>query len=182
MKIYIYLYMYRLVSNIRRTSIIRRTPTLGDYQLEFSQTISLAKTSNTSRTLSFDSECRLLTKCEVDPHRPLTGTRMVRAALPGLRFWLTMDYRTNDTSPVSGVCQAYYINTHCEPLYLKCNRISFNKSKRMTPSSLIWSMGSAILLTVRVPVWPADQRFRWASWWKLCRIKWHFQKIILVCD
>ena len=39
--------IYRLVSNIRRT------PTLGNSQLEFSQTISLAKTFNTRRTPSF---------------------------------------------------------------------------------------------------------------------------------
>ena len=45
---------YRLVSNIRCTSNIRRTPTLGNSQLEFSPTISLAKTSNTRRTPSFD--------------------------------------------------------------------------------------------------------------------------------
>ena len=45
---------YRLVSNIRCTSNIRRTPTLGNSQLEFSPTISLAKTSNTRCTPSFD--------------------------------------------------------------------------------------------------------------------------------
>ena len=45
---------YRLVSNIRRTSNISRTPTLGNSQLEFSPTISLAKISNTRRTPSFD--------------------------------------------------------------------------------------------------------------------------------
>ena len=36
---------YRLVSNIRRTSSIRRTPIFGNSQLKFSPTISLAKTS-----------------------------------------------------------------------------------------------------------------------------------------
>ena len=46
---------YRLVSNIRFISNIRCTPTLGNSQLEFSPTISLAQTSNTRRTLSFDS-------------------------------------------------------------------------------------------------------------------------------
>ena len=46
---------YRLVSNIRCTSNIRRTLTLGNSHLEFSPTISLAETSNTRRTLSFDS-------------------------------------------------------------------------------------------------------------------------------
>ena len=47
---------YRLVSNIRCTSYISRTPTLGNSQLEFSPTISLAKTSDTRRTPSFDSD------------------------------------------------------------------------------------------------------------------------------
>ena len=61
---------YHLVSNIRCTSNIRRTPTLGNSQLEFSPTISLAKTPNTRRTPSLTLECRLLTKCEVDPHGP----------------------------------------------------------------------------------------------------------------
>ena len=49
------LLMYRLVCNIRRTSNIRHTPTLGNSQLEFSLTISLPQTSNTRRTPSFDS-------------------------------------------------------------------------------------------------------------------------------
>ena len=47
-------FYYRLVSDIRCTSNIRRTPTLGNSQLKFSPTISLAKSSNTRRTLSFD--------------------------------------------------------------------------------------------------------------------------------
>ena len=62
---------------------------------------------------------------------------MVWAAPSGLRFWFTVDQRTNDTSSVSGICEAYYISIHCEPLYPKCNRISFNKSKNMTLSSPI---------------------------------------------
>ena len=45
---------YRLVSNIRHTSKISRTLALGNFQPEFSPTISLAKTSNTRCTQSFD--------------------------------------------------------------------------------------------------------------------------------
>ena len=55
----------------------------------------------------------------------------------GLRFWLAVDHRTNDSSSVCGVCEAYYISTRCEPLYPKCNCISSNKSMNMTPSSPI---------------------------------------------
>ena len=62
---------------------------------------------------------------------------MVRTAPSGLRFWLTMDHRTNDSSSVCGVCEAYYISTRCEPLCPKCNRISSNKSMNMTPYSPI---------------------------------------------
>ena len=62
---------------------------------------------------------------------------MVRAAPSGLRFWLTVDHRTNDSSSVCGICEAYYICTRCEPLYPKCNRISSNKSMNMMPYSLI---------------------------------------------
>ena len=65
---------YRQVSNTRCTSNIRRTPTFGNSHLEFSKTISLAKTSNTRCTLSFDPECRLLTMCEVNPRQDPHGS------------------------------------------------------------------------------------------------------------
>ena len=55
----------------------------------------------------------------------------------GLRFWLAVDHRTNDSSSVCGVCEAYYISTHCESLYPKCNHFSSNKSMNMTPYSPI---------------------------------------------
>ena len=44
----------------------------------------------------------------------------------------------------------YYISIRCKPLYPKCNRICFNKSKNMTLSSPIhrWQHH---LLTVKVP-------------------------------
>ena len=34
---------------------------------------------------------------------------MVGAAPSGLRFWLTVDHRTNDSSSVCGICEQYYI-------------------------------------------------------------------------
>ena len=68
---------------------------------------------------------------EVDPHGP-------SCAVPsGLRFWLAVDHRTNDSSSVCGICEAYYISTRCESLYPKCNLISSNKSMNMTPYSPI---------------------------------------------
>ena len=82
---------YRLVSNIRRASNISCTPTLGNSQLEFSPIISLTKTSNTRCTPSFDSWVSFVDKVWSRIH-------MVRAALTSLRFWLTMDHRTNKYS------------------------------------------------------------------------------------
>ena len=68
---------------------------------------------------------------EVDPHGP-------SCAVPsGLRFWLAVDHRTNDSSSVCGICEAYDISTRCESLYPKCNRISSNKSMNVTPYSPI---------------------------------------------
>ena len=61
---------------------------------------------------------------------------MVRAGPSGLRFLLTVDRRTNDSSSVCGVWEAYYISTRCEPLYPTCNRISSNKSMNMTSSPI----------------------------------------------
>ena len=85
---------------------------------------------------------------EVDPHGP-------SCAVPsGLRFWLAVDHRTNDSSSVCGICEAYYISTRCESLYPKCNRISSNKSMNMTPYSPMYLDGSAILLTCQRTVWP----------------------------
>ena len=58
------------------------------------------------------AECRLLTKCEVDPHS------MVRAAPSGLRFWLTVDHRTNDSSSVCGVCEAGRLRIQIRTMWL----------------------------------------------------------------
>ena len=138
---------YRLVSNIRCTSNIRRTPTLGNSQLEFSPTISLAKTSNTRRTPSFYFWVSIVDKVRSRPH-------MVRAAPSGLRFWLTVDQRTNDTLSVSAVCETCCSNTCCEALWVNCNRISFNRSKNTTQSSPIHRRQHHFVLTVKGPVWP----------------------------
>ena len=60
---------------------------------------------------------------------------MVRAAPCGLRFWLTVDQRTNDTLSVSAICEAYCSNMVI-PAAKLCDsiRISFNRGKNVTPS------------------------------------------------
>ena len=77
--------IYRLVSNIRHTSNIRRTPTLGNSQLKFSPTISLAKTSNTRRTPSFDSWVSIVDKVWSRP----TWSELLRVAWDFDSPWIT---------------------------------------------------------------------------------------------
>ena len=79
---------------------------------------------------------------------------MVRAAPRGLRFWLTVDQRTNDTLSVSAVCETYCSNICCEALWLNCNRISFNRSENTTQSPPIHRRQRHFVLTVKGPVWP----------------------------
>ena len=76
---------------------------------------------------------------------------MVRAAPCGLRFWLTVDQRTNDTSSVSAVCKTYCSNTCCEALWLSCKRIPFNRSKNMTPSPPISRLAAPFCLLSKYP-------------------------------
>ena len=79
---------------------------------------------------------------------------MVRAAPSGLRFWLTVDQRTNDTLSVLAVCETCCSNTCCEALWLNCNRISFNRSKNTTQSPPIHRRQRHFVLTVKGPRWP----------------------------
>ena len=118
-------------------------------------------------------DCRFLTET-------VTKTHMVWAAPNGLRFWFTVDQRTNDTSSVSGVCEAYYFSICYEPLYPKCNRICFNKSKNIIFADT--SMAAPFCWLSKYPYDPDDQRFRQASRRKLCGLKRRFDKIISVCD
>ena len=57
----------------------------------------------------------------------------------------TSGWQSQHRHMITGICEKCYIHTCSYLLYLKCSRISFNKSKNMAPS---W-MGSAILLTVK---------------------------------
>ena len=136
---------YRLVSNIRHTSNISCTLTLGNSQLKFSPTISLAKTSNTRGTLSFDSWVSIVVKVWSWP----TWSELFRVA--GDFDSITMDQRINDTLSVSAVCETYSSNTCCEALWLNCHHISFNRSKNMTPSPPIPRSAAAFCLLSKYP-------------------------------
>ena len=105
---------------------------MGNSQLEFSLTISLAKTSNTRRTPSFDSWVSIVDKMWSRP----TWSELLR---------VTWDF---DSPRITGPMTAHqsvayvrhninHISTRCKPLYPKSNRISSNKSMNMMPSSPI---------------------------------------------
>ena len=100
-----------------------------------------------SRVLTL--ECRLLTKCEVDPHGPSCSE------WPEI-FTQYMDHRTNDSSSVCGVCEAYYISS----LAPAANLCTLSAIVFFPIKTWIWCHlrryidGNAILLTVKGPVWP----------------------------
>ena len=137
---------YRLVSNIRRISNIRRSPTLGNSQLEFSTTISLAKTSNTRRTPSFDPWVLIVDKVWSRP----TWSELLRVA------W---DY---DSPWITGPMTAHQSVAYVRHITLAptANLCTLSAIVSLTIKAWIWCHlrryidGSAILLTVKGPVWP----------------------------
>ena len=99
----------------------------------------------------------------------------------GLRFWLAVDHRTNDSSSVCGICEAYYISTRCESLYPKCNRISSNKSMNMTPYSPIPRRQRHFVDCQRTRITQLTKDFAMPHD-ENCGVKRHFDKMISVCD
>ena len=136
---------YGFVSNIRRTSIISRTPTLGNSLLEFSPTISLAKTSNTGRTPSFDSWVSI-----VDVWSKPTWSELLRVAWDFDSPWIT--------GPMTAHQSVAYVR-HIT-LAPAANLCTLSAIVFLPIKAWIWRQirryidGSAILLTVKGPVWP----------------------------
>ena len=164
--------MYRLVSNIRRTSNIRCTPTLGNSQLEFSPTISLAKTSNTRRTPSFDFWESIVDKVRSRP----TWSELLRVAWDFDSPWITGSMAAHQSV-------AYVRHIILAPAANLCilSAIVFFPIKAWLWRHLRrYIDGSAILFWLSRD--PDDQRFHHASRRKLCGIKRHFNKITSVCD
>ena len=138
---------YRLVSNISRTSNIRRTPTLGNSQLEFSPTISLAKTSNTRCTPSFDFWVSIVDKVRSRP----TWSELLRVAWDFDSPWITGSMAAHQSV-------AYVRHIILAPAVNLCtlSAIVFfsNKSMNVTPSPTIHRRQHHFVLTVKGPVWP----------------------------
>ena len=65
----------------------------------------------------------------------------------------------NDTSSDSCVGEKYYIHTLSDHFCLKCDRISLNISKNMTPTVADSSMATAIYLLLRNQVTRVTQDF-----------------------
>ena len=166
---------YRLVSNIRHTSNIRRTPTLGNSQLEFSPTISLAKTSNTRRTPSFDFWVSIVDKVRSRP----TWSELLRVAWDFDSPWITGSMAAHQSV-------AYVRHIISPPTANLCTLsaiVFFPIKAWMWRHLRRYSDGSAILFWLsRDPYDPYDPRFHNASRRKLCGIKRHFDKITSVCD
>ena len=128
---------YRLVSNIRHTSNISRTPTLKNSQLEFSPTISLAKTSNTRCTPSFDFWVSIVDKVWSRPwdfdSLWITGPMTAHQSVAYVRH-ITL-------APAVNLCTLSAI------VFLPIKAWIWRHRHRYID-------GSAILLTVKGPVWP----------------------------
>ena len=160
---------YRHVSNIRRT------PTLGNSQLEFSPTISLAKTSNTRRTTSFDFWVSIVDKVRSRP----TWSELLRVAWDFDSPWITGSMAAHQSV-------AYVRHIILAPAANLCTLraiVFFPIKAWMWRHLRRYIDGSAILFWLsRDPYNPDDQRFHHASQRKLCGIKRHFDKITSVCD
>ena len=167
--------IYRLVSNIRRTSNITRTPTLGNPQLEFSPTISLAKTSNTRRTPSFDFWVSIVDKVRSRP----TWSELLQVAWDFDSPWIKGPMTPYQSRP-------YVRHVAVIPAAKLCDLIAIvflSIEVRIRHSLRRYIDGSAILFWLsRDPYDPDDQRFHHASRRKLCGIKRYFDKITSVCD
>ena len=167
--------IYRLVSNIRRTSIIRRTPTLGNSQLEFSPTISLAKTSNTRRTPSFDFWVSIVDKVRSRP----TWSELLRVAWDFDSPWIKGPMTPYQSRPYARHVSVIPAAKLCDSIAI----VFLSIEVRIWHNLRRYIDGSAILFWLsRDPYDPDDQRFHHASRRKLCGIKRCFDKITWVCD
>ena len=166
---------YRLVSNIRRTSNIRHTPTLGNSQLEFSRTISLAKTSNTRRTPSFDFWVSIVDKVRSWP----TWSELLRVAWDFDSLWIKGPMTPYQSRPYARHVAVIPAAKLCDSIAI----VFLSIEVRIQHNLRRYIDGSAILFWLsRDPYDPDDQRFHHASRRKLCGIKRYFDKITSVCD
>ena len=164
------IYIYRLVSNIRRTSNISRTPTLGNSQLEFSPTISLAKTSNARRTPSFDFWVSIVDKVRSRP----TWSELLRVAWDFDSPWIKGPMTPYQSRPYARHVVVIPAAKLCDSIAI----VFLSIEVRIRHNLRRYIDGSAILFWLsRDPYDPDDQRFHHASRRKLCGIKRYFDKI-----
>ena len=166
---------YRLVSNIRRTSNIRRAPTLGKSQLEFSPAISLAKTSNTRRIPSFDFRVSFVDKVRSRP----TWSELLRVAWDFDSPWIKGPMTPYQSRPYARHIAVIPAAKLCDSIAI----VFLSIEVRIRNNLRRYIDGSAILIWLsRGPYDPDDQRFHHASQRKSCGIKRYFDKITSVCD
>ena len=130
---------YLLVSNIRCTSNIRRSPILGNSQLKFSPTISLAKTSNTRCT-------RVLTRVSIVDKVP-TWSKLLRVAWDFDSPWITGPMTANQS-----VAFVRHVTLAPAANFCTLSAIVFLPIKAWIWCHLCRYIGSAILLIVKGPI------------------------------
>ena len=151
------------------------TPTLGNSQLEFSRTISLAKTSNTRRTPSFDFWVSIVDKVRSWP----TWSELLRVAWDFDSPWIKGPMTPYQSRPYARHVAVIPAAKLCDSIAI----VFLSIEVRIRHNLRRYIDGSTILFWLsRDPYDPDDQRFHHASRRKLCGIKRYFDKITSVCD
>ena len=148
---------------------------MGNSQLEFSPTISLAKTSNTRRTPSFDFWVSIVDKVLSRP----TWSELLRVAWDFNSRWIKGPMTPYQSRPYARHVAVIPAAKLCDSIAI----VFLSIEVRIRHNLRRYIDGSAILFwLLRDPDDPDDQRFHHASRRKLCGIKRYFDKITSVCD
>ena len=148
---------------------------MGNSQLEFSPTISLAKTSNTRRTPSFDFWVSIVDKVRSRP----TWSELLRVAWDFDSPWIKGPMTPYQSRPYARHVTVIPAAKLCDSIAI----VFLSIEVRILHNLRRYIDGSAILFWLsRDPYDPDDQRFHHASRRKLCGIKRCFDKITSVCD
>ena len=167
--------LYRLVSNIRRTSNIRHTPTLGNSQLEFLRPSVWPKPpiQDAPRVLTF--WVSIVDKVQSRP----TWSELLQVAWDFDSLWIKGPMTPYQSQPYARHIAVIPAAKLCDSIAI----VFLSIEVRIRHHLRRYIDGSAILFWLsRDPYDPDDQRFHHASWRKLCGIKQHFDKITSVCD
>ena len=143
---------------------------MGNSQLEFSPTISLAKTSNTRRTPSFDFWVSIVDKVRSRP----TWSELLRVAWDFDSPWIKGPMTPYQSRPYARHVTVIPAAKLCDSIAI----VFLSIEVRILHNLRRYIDGSAILFWLsRDPYDPDDQRFHHASRRKLCWIWWVIGKL-----